>query len=68
MLNPTKEWQEEKQAAIILGSARHCWPIRMERVPPANKITWGEWFEKMYKIPLWNYREEFYKKSKDRKD
>jgi len=63
MLNPTKEWTEKQQAAIMLGSARHCWPIRMERVPPDNEITWSEWFEKKYKIPLWRYREEYYKKN-----
>lgn len=68
MLNPTKEWTEKQQDAIMLGSARHCWKIRMERVPPDNKITWSEWFEKKYKIPLWKYREEYHKKSKDRKD
>tara|TARA_R100001244_G_scaffold1563_1_gene2641 strand:+ start:326 stop:448 length:123 start_codon:yes stop_codon:yes gene_type:complete len=40
----------------------------MERVPPDNKTTWAKWFEKMYNIPLWKYREEYYKKSKSRKD
>jgi hypothetical protein len=35
----------------------------MARVPPDNDITWGEWFGKMYKIPLWKYREEYYKKN-----
>ena len=68
MRNPTKEWTDKQQAAIMLASAKYCWKRKMERVPPDNKITWAEWFEKRYKIPLWKYREDYYKKSKDRKD
>ena len=48
-----KEWQDKQQADIMLGSAKHCWKIRMERVPPDNEITWADWFEQKYKIPLW---------------
>jgi len=33
----------------------------MERVPPDNEITWADWFEKKYKIPLWKFREEWHK-------
>lgn len=68
MRNPTKEWTDKQQAAIMLASAKYCWRRKMDRVPPDNEITWSEWFEKRYKIPLWKYREDYHKKSKDRKD
>ena len=67
MKNPTQEWTDKQQAAIMLGSAKYCWKRKMGRVPPDNDITWTEWFEKRYKVPLWKFRDD-YKKSKDRKD
>ena len=36
----------------------------MERVPPNGDITWAEWFEKRYKVPLWKFREDYKKNHK----
>ena len=61
MRNPTKEWTDKQQAAIMLASAKYCWKRKMDRVPPDNEITWSAWFEKRYKIPLWKFREDYKK-------
>jgi hypothetical protein len=36
----------------------------MDRVPPDNEITWSEWFEERYKIPLWKFRDDYKKNHK----
>ena len=64
MRNPTKEWTEKQQAAIMLASAKYCWKRKMERVPPDDEITWSDWFEKKYKVPLWKFREDYKKNHK----
>ncbi len=64
MRNPTKEWTDKQQAAIMLASAKYCWKRKMERVPPDDEITWSDWFEKKYKVPLWKFREDYKKNHK----
>ena len=64
MRNPTKESTDKQQAAIMLASANYCWKRKMERVPPDDEITWSDWFEKKYKVPLWKFREDYKKNHK----
>ena len=53
MLNPSKEYLEEQKKLITLHSARFCWRNRYKPCPKGG--TWGEWFERMYKISLDEY-------------
>ena len=63
MLNPSKEYLEEQQRLIILHSARFCWRKRHQQCPKGG--TWGDWFEKMYKISLDEYA---YQRRKEKED
>ena len=65
---PYQPWTKEKAAKDYekqkLCAARWCWRRKYEYVPNA-KITWEEWFEKIFKEPLHSYAARKIKEKSD---
>ena len=51
----TKEKAAKDYATLKLHAARWCWNRKHEKVPPAHKITWEEWFNEKWGEPLQQY-------------
>ena len=51
----TKEKAAKDYDTLKLHAARWCWKRKHEKVPPANTITWEQWFGEKWGETLQNY-------------
>ena len=51
----TPEKVAKDYETLKLHAARWCWKRKYEWVPPANKITWEEWFNEKWGETLQEY-------------